>query len=85
MCCADGADSIISSPCSPHAAQTETIVQPGSLDCEAGIYASSFDVTGTRFLTCETDKVGACPSCTELDRMGEIGPFVVCSVYTACM
>lgn len=34
----------------------ETIVQPGSLDCEAGIYASAFDMSGTRFLTCEADK-----------------------------
>lgn len=36
--------------------QTQTIVQPGSLDSEAGIYASSFDVTGTRLVTCEADK-----------------------------
>ncbi len=36
--------------------KTETIVQPGSLDCEAGIFASCFDKTGSRFLTCETDK-----------------------------
>eukprot|EP00250_Pteridium_aquilinum_P017531 c23676_g1_i1 orf=559-2007(-) len=36
--------------------QTQTIVQPGSLDSEAGIYASGFDVTGTRLVTCEADK-----------------------------
>lgn len=34
----------------------ETIPQPGSLDSEAGIYAMSFDVTGTRLVTCEADK-----------------------------
>jgi hypothetical protein len=65
-------DSIISSP---YSAQTETIVQPGSLDCEAGIYASSFDVTGTRFLTCETDKVGARPSCIEAEEMSACSSF----------
>ncbi|KAE9455194.1 hypothetical protein C3L33_12895, partial [Rhododendron williamsianum] len=36
--------------------QSQTIVQPGSLDSEAGIYASSYDVTGTRLITCEADK-----------------------------
>ncbi|CAK4151421.1 unnamed protein product [Aphanomyces euteiches] len=36
--------------------QEETIVQPGSLDSEAGIYASSFDMTGLRFITAEADK-----------------------------
>ncbi|KAF6155574.1 hypothetical protein GIB67_004568 [Kingdonia uniflora] len=36
--------------------QTQTIVQPGSLDSEAGIYAMSYDVTGSRLVTCETDK-----------------------------
>ncbi|EPZ33559.1 Ribosomal protein S6e domain-containing protein, partial [Rozella allomycis CSF55] len=34
----------------------ETIVQPGSLDAEAGIFASTFDKTGLRLLTCEADK-----------------------------
>lgn len=34
----------------------EAIVQPGSLDCEAGIFASTFDHTGLRLLTCEADK-----------------------------
>jgi pleiotropic regulator 1 len=33
-----------------------TIPQPGSLDCEAGVYASTFDQTGTRLLTGEADK-----------------------------
>mmetsp|Transcript_7741 Transcript_7741/g.17733 ORF Transcript_7741/g.17733 Transcript_7741/m.17733 type:complete len:341 (-) Transcript_7741:215-1237(-) len=37
--------------------QTEkTQVQPGSLESEAGIYATTFDVTGTRLITCEADK-----------------------------
>ena len=36
--------------------KTETIVQPGSLDAEAGIYASIFDLTGSRLITCEADK-----------------------------
>ncbi|UPR02776.1 WD40 repeat domain-containing protein [Chloropicon primus] len=36
--------------------EIETQVQPGSLDSENGIFASSFDVTGTRLLTCEADK-----------------------------
>ncbi|XP_024542527.1 protein pleiotropic regulatory locus 1 isoform X2 [Selaginella moellendorffii] len=36
--------------------QTQTIVQPGSLDAEASIFAASFDITGTRLVTCEADK-----------------------------
>ncbi|XP_031397277.1 protein pleiotropic regulatory locus 1 [Punica granatum] len=36
--------------------QAQTIVQPGSLDSEAGIYALSYDLTGTRLVTCEADK-----------------------------
>jgi pleiotropic regulator 1 len=36
--------------------QQDSIVQPGSLDSEAGIYAMSFDVTGSRLVTCEADK-----------------------------
>ncbi|XP_031122975.1 protein pleiotropic regulatory locus 1-like [Ipomoea triloba] len=36
--------------------QAQTIVQPGSLESEAGIYALSYDVTGTRLITCEADK-----------------------------
>lgn len=36
--------------------QAETVVQPGSLEAEAGIFAMSFDVTGTRLVTCEADK-----------------------------
>ncbi|RHY18825.1 hypothetical protein DYB36_010349 [Aphanomyces astaci] len=36
--------------------QEETIVQPGSLDSEAGIYASTFDMTGLRLITAEADK-----------------------------
>eukprot|EP01112_Ceratiomyxa_fruticulosa_P018793 TRINITY_DN6061_c0_g1_i2.p1 TRINITY_DN6061_c0_g1~~TRINITY_DN6061_c0_g1_i2.p1 ORF type:complete len:553 (+),score=111.07 TRINITY_DN6061_c0_g1_i2:85-1659(+) len=34
----------------------QTQVQPGSLDSEAGIYAMSFDLTGSRLITCEADK-----------------------------
>ncbi|KNA19915.1 hypothetical protein SOVF_057280 [Spinacia oleracea] len=36
--------------------QSQTIVQPGSLDSEAGIYALSYDLTGSRLVTCEADK-----------------------------
>ncbi|KAJ0633614.1 putative transcription factor WD40-like family [Helianthus annuus] len=36
--------------------QSQTIVQPGSLDSEAGIYALSYDITGSRLITCEADK-----------------------------
>ncbi|KAI5647236.1 hypothetical protein M9H77_33241 [Catharanthus roseus] len=36
--------------------QSETIVQPGSLESEAGIYALTFDATGSRLITCEADK-----------------------------
>lgn len=36
--------------------QSQTIVQPGSLDSEAGIYAISYDITGSRLVTCEADK-----------------------------
>jgi len=34
----------------------ETIVQPGSLDSEMGIFASTFDKSGSRLITCEADK-----------------------------
>ncbi|KAK9809212.1 hypothetical protein WJX72_011496 [[Myrmecia] bisecta] len=34
----------------------QSIVQPGSLESEAGIYAMAFDQTGTRLITCEADK-----------------------------
>ncbi|KAL3517153.1 hypothetical protein ACH5RR_024055 [Cinchona calisaya] len=36
--------------------QAQTIVQPGSLESEAGIYALTYDVTGSRLITCEADK-----------------------------
>ncbi|WVZ19994.1 hypothetical protein V8G54_007316 [Vigna mungo] len=36
--------------------QAQTIVQPGSLDSEAGIYACTYDITGSRLITCEADK-----------------------------
>ena len=36
--------------------QTQTIVQPGSLDAESGIFACSFDLSGSRLVTCEADK-----------------------------
>jgi pleiotropic regulator 1 len=42
---------------SGHCFQKEkAIVQPGSLEAECGIYASAFDVTGSRLITCEADK-----------------------------
>jgi pleiotropic regulator 1 len=34
----------------------QTQVQPGSLDSEAGIFACGFDLSGSRFITCEADK-----------------------------
>lgn len=40
-----------------HCFQSEqTVVQPGSLDCEAGIFAMAFDKSGSRLITCEADK-----------------------------
>eukprot|EP00878_Enallax_costatus_P016445 GHUV01017249.1.p1 GENE.GHUV01017249.1~~GHUV01017249.1.p1 ORF type:complete len:212 (+),score=74.90 GHUV01017249.1:1975-2610(+) len=36
--------------------QQDSIVQPGSLDSEAGIYALSYDMSGSRLVTCEADK-----------------------------
>ncbi|CAN6674633.1 pre-mRNA-splicing factor Prp46p [Trichomonascus vanleenenianus] len=36
--------------------QMETIANPGSMESEKGILASTFDRTGLRLLTCETDK-----------------------------
>jgi len=36
--------------------QSQTIVQPGSLDAEAGIFAAQFDLSGSRLITCEADK-----------------------------
>jgi pleiotropic regulator 1 len=35
---------------------TKTVPQPGSLDAEAGIFNSAFDLSGSRYVTCETDK-----------------------------
>jgi pleiotropic regulator 1 len=43
--------------------QGETVVQPGSLDAEAGIYAAAFDVSGSRLVTCEADKVRCVVCC----------------------
>ena len=34
----------------------QTTVQPGSLDSEAGIFATSFDMSGCRLVTAEADK-----------------------------
>ena len=31
-------------------------VQPGSLDSEAGVFAMTFDMSGSRLITCEADK-----------------------------
>ena len=37
-------------------ANTQRCFITGSLDSEAGIYALSYDVTGTRLVSCEADK-----------------------------
>lgn len=34
----------------------QTVVQPGSMEAEAGVFATAFDQTGTRLITCEADK-----------------------------
>jgi pleiotropic regulator 1 len=34
----------------------EPVVQPGSLESEAGVYAVAYDVTGSRLITCNADK-----------------------------
>lgn len=36
--------------------QCQTKAQPGSLDSEAGIFCSTFDMTGSRLITGEADK-----------------------------
>ncbi|KAG0458069.1 hypothetical protein HPP92_023226 [Vanilla planifolia] len=36
--------------------QAQAVVQPGSLDSEACIYALSYDISGSRLVTCEADK-----------------------------
>lgn len=36
--------------------EIQTRVQPGSLESEAGIFCSTFDRTGSRFITGEADK-----------------------------
>uniref|UniRef100_A0A383VK86 Uncharacterized protein n=1 Tax=Tetradesmus obliquus TaxID=3088 RepID=A0A383VK86_TETOB len=36
--------------------QQDSIVQPGSLDSEAGIYALAYDMSGSRLVSCEADK-----------------------------
>jgi pleiotropic regulator 1 len=36
--------------------KTQTIVQPGSLDAESGVFACSYDLSGSRLITCEADK-----------------------------
>ena len=42
---------------SGHLFQREQAVpQPGSLDAEAGIFASCFDLSGSRYISCEADK-----------------------------
>uniref|UniRef100_A0A7S1D5W4 Uncharacterized protein n=1 Tax=Cyclophora tenuis TaxID=216820 RepID=A0A7S1D5W4_CYCTE len=35
---------------------TSSIAQPGSLEAENGIFATAFDLTGSRLITCEGDK-----------------------------
>lgn len=34
----------------------QAAAQPGSIDSEAGIFASTFDKSESRLITCETDK-----------------------------
>mmetsp|Transcript_18105 Transcript_18105/g.27311 ORF Transcript_18105/g.27311 Transcript_18105/m.27311 type:complete len:489 (+) Transcript_18105:103-1569(+) len=36
--------------------KTNSVVQPGSLECENGIFATTFDKSGSRLITCEADK-----------------------------
>jgi pleiotropic regulator 1 len=36
--------------------ETATVAQPGSLEAENGIFASTFDHSGSRLITCEADK-----------------------------
>lgn len=36
--------------------QHDSIVQPGSLEAEAGVFAMAFDQSGSRLVTCEADK-----------------------------
>jgi len=40
----------------------QTVVQPGSLESEAGINCMAFDVSGTRLITGEVDKTIKCES-----------------------
>lgn len=40
--------------------QVDPVVQPGSLESEAGVYAAAYDVTGTRLITCNADKTIQC-------------------------
>lgn len=34
----------------------QTVAQPGSLDSEAGVFATTFDLSGCRLITAEADK-----------------------------
>ena len=34
----------------------QTMAQPGSIDSEMGIFAMTFDQSGSRLITCEADK-----------------------------
>jgi pleiotropic regulator 1 len=34
----------------------QTLVQPGSIESENGIFAMTFDQSGSRLITCEADK-----------------------------
>jgi pleiotropic regulator 1 len=36
--------------------QSQAKVQPGSMESEAGVFAATFDKTGTRLITVEADK-----------------------------
>ena len=40
--------------------QVDPVVQPGSLESEAGVYAAAYDATGSRLITCNADKTIGC-------------------------
>jgi hypothetical protein len=52
-------------------------VQPGSLDAEAGIFTSTFDMSGSRLITGEADKT--------IKIWREVRYFVYFHVLNACM
>lgn len=57
----------------------DTTAQPGSLDAEAGIMASTFDRSGLRLICGEADKTSTCSSCNSNPYFCDYvaNPFVV--------